>query len=196
MSESVVSKAPKEWLQLLVGTVVIALIAYLVFNLTKLFLDFLSQVDPTVGAAIIASMTTILVGLGGALGAQYQIKMRQADETHREEKIRLYSKFLEMAASHLAQENKNLNQRWIPEKELVKFFFEFKTGIILRGSPGVIRALAIFEGVSASNGDVLGAVDGIYREIRKDIGLSNSGLKSKELVAVYLKHEDRDTLLR
>ena len=196
MSDQNVPKSATEWLPLLAGLVGIGLVSYFVFRVTGLFLDFLARVNPAVGAAIIASMTTILVGIGGALITQYQIKKRQAEESHREEKIKLYGKFIDMAASNLAQENENLVQRKIPQKELVNFFFQFKQGLILRGSADVIHAMAKFEGTSEAGGDIMASVDDIYRAIRKDVGLSNRGLKKYELVAIYLKSEDRNRLVR
>jgi hypothetical protein len=141
-------------------------------------------------------MTTLLVKLGGALVTQYQIRKRQAEESHREEKIKLYSKFLDTIASSVAHENKNLNQKKMPQNELLKFLFAFKTGLVLRGSSEVIHAMAKFEDMSRADGDVLGAVDDVYRAIRKDVGLSNRGLKRNELVGVYLKSEDRQKIVR
>lgn len=83
--------------------------------------------------------------------------------------------------------------RW---RTVAEFIFRFKTDLILRGSARVIKAIAKFESISSDSGDVLSAVDEIYRAMRKDVGLSNFGLKHRELVAVYLKSEDRETLLR
>lgn len=195
MADIKVGKPTAEWLSLAAGLVGIGLIGYFVIQLATLFFGFLEKVNPTVGAAIIGSMATLLVGIGGALVTQYQIKRRQIEDVHREEKIKLYSKFLDMAAAHLAQSNENINGRRLPERELAKFFMDFKTGLILRGSVRVLRAVGDFESVSVEGGDVLGAVDVIYREIRRDLGLSNAGLRKKELVAVYLKSEDRLELL-
>ncbi len=118
------------------------------------------------------------------------------DEAHREKKIQIYEEFMKMAAAHLAQENQNLKQKKIPQDKVVEFFFRFNTDLILRGSARVIKAMAKFESVSLEGGDVLSAVDEIYRAMRKDVGLSNFGLIHKELVGVYLKSEDRAKLFR
>lgn len=170
----------------------LAIVGYLIFKIIELSFAFLQALNPTVGAAIVAAVATVMLGII----TQYLLKKRQLDDAHREKKIQIYEEFMKMAAAHLAQQNENLKQKKIPQEKIVEFFFKFKTDLILRGSTGVIRAMAKFESVSAESGDVLGSVDDIYRAMRKDVGLSNFGLKPKELVAVYLKSEDRSQLLR
>ena len=174
------------------GLAVIGLVTYFLFRVAALFITLLTQANATIAASIIASF----IGLTGILATQYQARKRQVEEAHREEKIKLYSKFLDIAASHLKQGSTDLTHRLISKEELFEFFWEFKTKLILRGSPDVIQAMARFEAVSVEGGDVLSAVDDIYRAVRKDVGLSNWGLKRNELVAVYLKSADRKALLR
>lgn len=185
-------KTVKLWLRIGLGFVLLAALGYLLFKTIEGSFSFLQSINPTVGAAIVAAVATVMFGLY----TQYVLKKRQLDDAHREKKIQIYEEFMRMAAAHLAQENENLKQKKIPQEKLVEFFFRFKTDLILRGSAGVIKAMAKFESVSSEGGDVLGAVDEIYRAMRKDVGLSNFGLKHRELVGVYLKSEDRAKLLR
>lgn len=180
------------WFQIAGGLVLLAAIGYSLFKIVEVSFSYLQSVNPTVGAAIVAAVATFMVGIY----TQYLLKKRQMDDVHREKKIQIYEEFIKMAAAHLAQENENLKQKKIPQEEVVEFLFRLKNDLILRGSARVIKAMAKFESVSSEGGDVLGAVDEIYRAMRKDVGLSNFGLKHRELVGVYLKSEDRDKLLR
>ena len=50
------------------------------------------------------------------------------------------------------------------------------------GAPKVINAHLKFDKVSRSGGNVLYAVDELYRAIREDIGLSNKGLNEHLLM--------------
>ena len=186
------SRTLKQWFLIGLGFVLFAAIGYFLFKAVEVSFTFLQSVNPTVGAAIVAAVATVMVGIY----TQYLLKKRQMDDAHREKKIQIYEEFMKMAAAHLAQENENLKQKKIPQEKVVEFLFRFKTDLILRGSSQVIKAMAKFESVSSEGGDVLGAVDEIYRAMRKDVGLSNFGLKHKELVGVYLKSEDRAKLLR
>lgn len=186
------SRTLKQWLLIGLGFVLLVTIGYFLFKVIEASFSLLQSVDPTVGAAIVAAVATVMVGPY----TQYVLKKRQIDDAHREKKIQIYEEFMKMAADHLAQENENLKQKMIPQEKVIEFFYRFKTDLILRGSPQVIKAIAKFELVSSESGDVLGAVDEIYRAMRRDVGLSNFGLKHKELVGVYLKSEDRAKLLR
>lgn len=66
----------------------------------------------------------------------------------------------------------------------------FKTEILLWGSPKVIKAQLEFEKISGAGGDVFVAVNDLYKAIREDIGLSNAGLNDLELVKLFLKNPD------
>lgn len=182
----------KRWFQIGAGLVLLAVIAYFLLKFVEMFFIFLQSINPTVGAAIVAAVATVMIGIY----TQYLLKKRQMDDVHREKKIQIYEEFMKMAAAHLAHENEHLKQKKIPQEKVVEFLFKFKTDLILRGSAQVIKAMAKFESVSSEGGEVLGAVDGIYRAMRKDVGLSNFGLKHRELIGVYLKSEDRAKLLR
>lgn len=149
-------------------------------------LSFLAGANPTISAAIVGAMATVLVSVGGALYTQAQIKKREIAEAHRERKVGLYKEFLDVVLRIMAKENKNLSLKAISDQELVNFLAKFKTSVILWGSPKVIKAQLNFEAVSGSGGNVLVAVDKLYLAIRDDIGLSNSGLNNHELVKMYL----------
>lgn len=182
----------KQWLQLGLGFVSLAAVGYALYKAIESSFSFLQAANPTVGASIIAAVATVLLGIY----TQYLLKKRQLEDVHREKKIQIYEEFMKMAAAHLAQENSNLKQKKIPQEKVAEFFFRFKTDLILRGSSRVIKAISKFEAASSEGGDVLAAVDEIYRAMRKDVGLSNFGLKHKELVGVYVKSEDRTNLLQ
>jgi len=191
MKREPVPKTVKASLQMGAGFVTLAIVGYLLIKTVELSFVFLQSLNAAVGAAIVAAVTTIMVGIV----TQYQLKKRQLDDAHREKKIQIYEEFMKVAASYLAQQNENLKQEQMLQERIVEFFFRFKTDLVLRGSAGVIKAMAKFESVSSDGGDVLGAIDEIYRAMRKDVGLSNFGLRHRELVAVYLRSEDRKELL-
>ncbi len=196
MTTSKSAKPSMEWLSLLTGLSAIILLFYFVFSSFKLLFDFLDRVNPTVGTAIIAAMSTIFVGLGSVLITQYQIKKRQSEEAHRTEKILLYEEFMQFVQRHVAQSNPNIKEvKAVSENELVKFIFDFKSKMILRGSPEVINRLAEFEKISQEQPDgILIAMDKLYRAMRSDIGLTNSKLRRGELVSMFLNAKGREEL--
>ncbi|ALM54595.1 hypothetical protein AR456_08150 [Halomonas huangheensis] len=150
-------------------------------------LAFLESANPSVSAAVVGSMATVLVGVGGALYTQAQIKKREIEEAHRARKVELYKGFLDMVAKMTAENNEDVSLEPPSPQELVDFMLELKTNIVLWGSPKVINAQLNFQKVSESGGNVLFAVDELYKAIREDIGLSNRGLNKRQLVKMYLR---------
>jgi len=92
--------------------------------------------------------------------------------------------------------NQNLAIKEIEPGELASYLFRFKSEILLWGSPRVIRAQIKFESV-AGKVDIkllFNAVNELYMAIREDVGLSNFGLNSLELMKLYLNEEARSQL--
>lgn len=183
------SSSSKIWqlVWFVLGLAVIFGIIYVLWLVATHLLSFLASANPAIAAAIVGAMATVLVSVAGALYTQAQIQKREIAEAHRERKVALYKGFLDVVLRIMAKENKNLSLTPISDQELVNFLAEFKTSVILWGSPKVIKAQLNFEAVSGSGGNVLLAVDKLYLAIRDDIGLSNSGLNNHELVKMYLR---------
>ncbi|MGP9663774.1 hypothetical protein ACT3TY_03965, partial [Halomonas sp. AOP22-C1-8] len=87
----------------------------------------------------------------------------------------------------MSEQNENVSLEPPSQQELVDFMVGFKTNVVLWGSPKVINAQLNFQKVSESGGNVLFAVDKLYKAIREDIGLSNKGLDKRQLVKMYLR---------
>src|SRR5690554_4038245 len=183
------SKSPKlaQAIGFLIGIGLIIGAGYLTWIVLARLLMFLESANPSVSAAVVGAMATVLVGVGGALYTQAQIKKREIEEAHRERKVELYKGFLDMVSKMMAEQNENVSLKPPSPQELVDFMVEFKTNVVLWGSPKVINAQLNFQKVSESGGNVLFAVDELYKAIREDIGLSNKGLDKRQLVKMYLR---------
>lgn len=183
------SKSPKlaQAIGFLIGIGLIIGAGYLAWIVLARLLMFLESANPSVSAAVVGAMATVLVGVGGALYTQAQIKKREIEEAHRERKVELYKGFLDMVSKMMAEQNENVSLKPPSPQELVDFMVEFKTNVVLWGSPKVINAQLNFQKVSESGGNVLFAVDELYKAIREDIGLSNKGLDKRQLVKMYLR---------
>ncbi|PKM26237.1 MAG: hypothetical protein CVV09_07070 [Gammaproteobacteria bacterium HGW-Gammaproteobacteria-13] len=180
-------------LQLLIGITVIGAIGYGSWALIKEFLNALTAASPEITAAIIGAMATVLVGISAVLISQAHERKRSADEAHRLKKVEIYQGFIDIISRMMGASNKNLSLKEVDPQELVHFAFKFKSDLLLWGSPKVIKAQIYFESVSGS-GDtkkLFRAVNSLYSAIREDIGLSNSGLGSLELVKLSLNPEAR-----
>jgi len=180
-------KINKEKYLLVIGFALIAAVLYALWVSASFFVSSLAAADSKIAAAIIAAMTTVFVGITAVIITQRQTKLREIEEAHRKKKVEIYQKYLETVISLIAGENENVTMKAPSEQELIDYLVGFKTEILLWGSPKVIKAQLAFEITSASGGDVFVAVDNIYKAIREDIGLSNSGLNNLELIKLFLK---------
>lgn len=177
----------RQWFSVLMGFLVLGGLAYFVWLVIEKLFVFLENANSSVSAAIVGAMATILVGVGGGLYTQAQIKNREIEEAHRAKKVEIYKGFLDMVARIMAEGNENVSIKPPTEQELIDFLVVFKTDVILWGSPKVINAQLNFQKVSDEGGNVLMAVDKLFKAVREDIGLSNKGLNSNQLIKMYLK---------
>lgn len=140
-------------------------------------------------ATVAASLTTAILGLIGLWYAQWHSKSRDIAESHRSSKIEVYSIFLDIVEKFQNGKVKDADFKdgKVPEW-LRQDFSKLNRGLILWASPDVISAWLKFRTVSTGGGgSVLLAMDRMYRAIRKDLGNSNFGLKTGDLIRVGLK---------
>ena len=142
--------------------------------------SWLHGLDSGVTAAVI----TAIVGLFGLWYAQWHAKSREISESHRQSKIEVYSIFFDIVDKF--QDGSFKAEMGDPEdvpESLKKEFRRFNRGLIVWGSPAVIQSWHKFRRV-AGNGDktVLIAVDEMYQAMRKDLGNSNFGLRTGDLI--------------
>jgi len=174
----------KKTISTLVG---IALLVFFIYGIVQLaILLFHSDIK------IIAGFFAFFSAISGAFITQYYIKKREEKNAHREKKIEIYSEFIDIFQRMLAGNNNELKIKKVGEEELQKFFFRFHRDIILWGSPGVIKTFLKFKNGETDTDDAykLFLVNDLYKEFRKDIGLSNFGLNSNELIKINLTDPD------
>ena len=154
------------------------------------FPALIGALDPAVASALLGAVATVFVGLAGVLYTQTKIKQREIDNSHRSRKVEIYKKFLSMVARVLAQGAEIEGIAPLEEGELARYMIEFKSDVILWGSAPVVKAALEFSRAGHSTEHMAVVVENLYRAIREDIGLSNSGLARGDLFKMYLKNPD------
>lgn len=180
----------KESLSVIFIIMLLFILIWFCWKLIFIFIEALTVADSKITIPVIGGIITIIVGLIANLYTQKQIKLREIDEAHRSKKVEIYSNFLEIVRRRISGNNKNIPIKPLKEGELILQMTKFRTEIILWSSPSVINAFRNFESIAEENTGIkmlLPAVDRLYREMRKDIGLSNKGLPQNQLVKIYLK---------
>ena len=179
------------WKQIILGMIIFLILGYLSWLVIPFFIYSLIKADAKIAAAIIGGMFTVFAGLAAVIITQKQTKLREIEEAHREKKIEIYNRFITLATSMMATYNDKVDIKAPSEKELITTMFNFKKEILLWGSPMVIKAHLEMERASNKNPEIiLVAMNNIYKAMRKDIGLSNSGLNENELIKLFLSNPE------
>jgi len=150
-------------------------------------LKWITAQESQIGAAIIAFVSTVVGGIGAVLIAQQRSKSREIAESHRPNKIKIYSNFITTMIG-IIQKHKGSDTTVLENsKEIEDFFFDFTTQVVLWGSPRVLRHYAAFRKIGqAPNLNIVLVMDDIMQAMRKDIGLSNRGLSRGDLMKMFL----------
>ena len=153
---------------------------------------------------VVGAIITAGVALFGYVYIQWKSRSRELEEAHRPEKIKVYDHFLsivgELQIRGSVSADKEKKKKVDPE--LLKHFQDFTRGLIVWGSPAVIKQYMKFREVGnertkdrESSGNPEGkirskklllAMDDVLRAFRVDLGLSCKDLKRGELIALLL----------
>lgn len=185
-------------------TAVVALVALL------FFWAYRAKVEKDITVAIIAASGTILAAVIVVAITQYTTKLAEVTEEHRLKKTEVYSEFGDLvflmfrmikipSRSDIAEEDK---ARLVQEAqaELEERYSSFSKKLLLWGSPEVIHSWLAFREnsrrIEAAKKDPEKAtavalrnmlyMDDVFRAMREDLELSNSGLREGDLVKAFL----------
>lgn len=186
---------------ILLVVIVLCVIAAAALGLWIVFSSLLAWImaqESQIGAAIIAFVGTVGVGIGAVLITQQRSKSREIAESHRPKKIKIYSNFIKTMIG-LIRKHKDSDTKALENgKDIQNFFFDFTTQIVLWGSPGVLRHYAELrkQGQTPNpNPNIILIMDDMMQAMRKDIGLSNRGLSRGDLMKMFLTDpESLDTV--
>jgi len=178
---------------LILGFIILALIGFGIWFGGLFFIKKLLAANPTIAASIVGAMATVFVSLAVVIINHRQTRLRDIAEAHRTKKVELHEKYLKTIVSLLLGENNNVSLQPPTEQELIDSLVDYKRELLLWGSPEVIKRQLEFDNIIHSNKDIrtiILAVDNLYKAIRDDIGLSNSGLDNCELAKIFIIDRD------
>ncbi len=175
-----------------------------------------SKPQKELAVAIIAGAAAILASTSAAIYTQYTTKSRELAAVHRLQKIEVYSEYGDVVFSifvminvpkrpDLTDEEKSELTATM-QSQLQDKYMSFSKKVLLWGSPGVIKEFLRFREFSQNmerqeNKDnpmrLLLLMDNVYRAMRKDLELDNSGLERGDLVKIFLTDpEEIDKVLK
>lgn len=173
------------------GFLLIALVAYGLYQGALSTQRMLMGLNEEISVAIIAASATFLVSVATVVYNQRKTTMREIDNSHRPQKIEIYKKFMDKAVLKVLRDSsagKTHTEEF--RKEMEDLFFSFTGDIIVWGSPEVIRAYSAFRS-SGGSADVLLRVDDLLQAMRKDLGNRNVSLKRGDLIKLFITDPEK-----
>ncbi|NOX95981.1 MAG: hypothetical protein GXP04_13060 [Alphaproteobacteria bacterium] len=170
-------------LAVIIGSVLLLfLIAY--------FIGLFRASDANVQASIIAG----LFAFGGATFSWSSQRRKEELDRHKEVKVKIYEELISFIFDFLKLDKLEGSKKvdsYLQSEEFLNKTWALGKNLILWASPGVIRAYyEAFKSLPAIEAgepmDMLGRMDKLYHEIRKDLGLLNKGLKKLDLIGIMI----------
>jgi hypothetical protein len=170
----------------LFGAIVVLLLLFILFLLVKygiiaskyVIVGFL-KLKPEIYVPLVFTIMTAVIGLAAALITQARIRKRAIEEAHRDKKVALYLSILQYIQTLMLSQKEEFKHLRMEESDLIKKMAEFKPELTLWASPQALQAFYAFTHPDTSKDGpmaILKMIDPLYKEMRKDIGLSNKGL--------------------
>lgn len=179
----------KKLLSFLLGILFIGISGYFLYEIITWLASTFKNVNPSVGAAIIASTATIISSVFIASYNSRKGKERVAFEAHREKKAEVYNEFMSMVVELMRNTNEGKEGDDILPENIEEFFYNFTAKVTVYGGPGVVKAYAKWRSKAANDDGGVSSlllIDNLFREMRADLGESNKGIEANELLGLYI----------
>ena len=186
-------------LPILFALAILAGFAYLIWTAFGTLFAWIGSQDSEVITTVIAATATILAALVAVVVSQQWTKKREIAESHRQQKIDLYTPFIKMVMDQMQrQKNASSKDAAANTANVDKFFREFTTGLVLWGSPKFVRSYLKFREAANENSseNLILLMDDLIRALRKDLGHSDWLLPRGDLIKTFLTDpEEVDKML-
>ena len=176
-------------LSLAIGFLILGIVGYYVFEVFSWLAISIKDVNPSVGAALIAGAATVISSVLIASYNSRKAKERVSFEAHREKKADLYNEFMSMVIELMRNTKDGKEGDDVLPENIEEFFYNFTAKITVYGGPGVVKAYANWRTASANDEtgtSSLLLVDKLFREMRTDLGESNKGIDANELLGLFI----------
>jgi hypothetical protein len=172
----------KGFLNLIIGLAAIGIVVWLVFNAVTFIVIGFTTIKTELATAILAASAIIITSAITTIFGKLLEKKYEAELHDREKKITTYEEFMKMLV-------KTSSNKVPITEEQNPFTAEFNRELILWCAPSVIKGYAEYKKVSqtATQREII--LEKIMYDIRKDLGNSNRGLKTGDMLPLLPKNE-------
>ncbi|MBD9402097.1 hypothetical protein [Comamonas sp. CMM02] len=175
------------------GITVLGLVIFLIVKIFQLLWKIFAEVNPTVGAGIVAATATVIVSVVSVLVAKRLEQKSLVIREHRERKTPIYEEIVKLVFRFAFSEKIGLEA--LTEKEIIKKMAWITENLVIWGSDDLLLAWSKFRKSSIQteekpNYQVLFEVEDLLLAIRKDLGHSNKGLKRGQILGLFINDID------
>lgn len=178
---------------LFVGLIVLAIyVLYLLVQGSSAFIGWVSSqaadLDSTVMAAVITGSLTIVGSVYITSLNARRAQENAAAESNRGKKTEIYNAFV---VSLIELLNRQKAKKGEPSERDLKFMHDFVSQLMVHGGPAVIEAFGEWRTIGDNiakqdNKEIMARVEKLLLEMRKELGISNKGLKKNELLGLII----------
>lgn len=182
----------KNVLSIILGFLILGPLGYAGYLLIIWLGVAFQDIDSTVGAAIIASAATVVSSVSIASYNARKAKERVAFEAHREKKAEIYNEFMDVVVEIMKNTKEGKEGDDVLPEHIQDFFYRFTSRVTVYGGPGVVKAYGKWRSAYSENKESTNSISGLllidtlFREMREDLGESNTGIGKHELLGLFI----------
>ena len=172
---------------LLIATLAIGVVSANFIQIASAVFEGAKQLEPEIYVPLSITVTTAILGLAATLYTQVSNRKRDIDAAYRERKIEIYLQFLKTLERLALASKPELGGEPADMTQLTIDLMDIRTKAVLWGSPSVLQSISKLSKMNPEKPiEMFKTIDGIQRNMRKDLGLSNFGLGEMFFVKLSL----------
>lgn len=179
---------PVMGMALLIGFII------LIYEIIILLIDFIKALDPNLAAGLLTASTTVIASISAITLGKYFERKREIESHFRDKKVDIYNSFLVEfygVTTDQKQHESKSDEEIVADEEMVKFLNDWQRQMILWGGANVLSQYIKWkEDISRQNptAQTMFLTENFFKALRKDIGLSNKGLKKGDFLNLFLQN--------
>jgi hypothetical protein len=173
--------------RLALGLALLAGMGYGLYVFARWSIELFSQINPTVGAGMLAATSALIVSVLSLLIAKHLEQKASIAKEQRDKKAPTYEELLEFL--FLLIHGEKLSRGALTEQEQLERMSRFNQKVIVWGSDDVIAQFAEFRQMSFAGVKpilIAVALEKLLLAIRRDLGHKNKGLGPGSLLRTFL----------
>ena len=188
-----ISMSFKRLISTIAGLTALGALFFGLYQVIRSLFGLFSQINPTVGAGMIAATATIIVSVLSVLGAKYLEHKAVLLKEHRERKTPIYEEMVALIFRFAFSQKLGLEP--LTDKEIVAKMAWFTENLVVWGSDDLLLAWNRFRTYAVNNAtnpnsEILFEIEKLLLAIRRDLGHSNKDVTEGKILGLFVNDID------